>query len=212
MKKWQCTVCGYIHHGVEPPETCPVCGADRSQFVEIRDVDEKLSGAGGGDAKLSPTVSSPMPDASPSSLLDMANNLMIRHHLHPISVHVPNGMVPAIVVFVFLAVLFHAPTLARAAFYNTVFVLLSPPVVLYCGFNEWKIKYKGGTTRIFIAKIAAACVVTVTSVIIVAWYLLSPELAQTGYALRSGFLLLHLVMLAATGVAGFIGGKLVFKD
>jgi uncharacterized membrane protein len=212
MKKWQCTVCGYIHTGDEPPETCPVCGADRSQFVEIRDVDEKLSGAGDGNAKLSPTVSSPTSDASPSSLLDMANNLMIRHHLHPISVHVPNGMVPAIVVFIFLAVLFHAPTLARAAFYNTVFVLLSLPVVLYTGFNEWKIKYKGGTTRIFIAKIAAACVVTVTSVIIVAWYLLSPELAQTGYALRSGFLLLHLVMLAATGVAGFIGGKLVFKD
>ena len=35
MKKWECTVCGYIHEGEEPPEICPVCGADRSKFVEI---------------------------------------------------------------------------------------------------------------------------------------------------------------------------------
>ncbi len=31
--RWQCVVCGYIHTGPEPPEKCPVCGADRSQFV-----------------------------------------------------------------------------------------------------------------------------------------------------------------------------------
>jgi rubrerythrin/uncharacterized membrane protein len=31
--RWQCVVCGYIHTGPEPPDKCPVCGADRSQFV-----------------------------------------------------------------------------------------------------------------------------------------------------------------------------------
>jgi nitrite reductase (NADH) large subunit len=29
---WVCLVCGYVHHGPEPPEECPVCGADRSDF------------------------------------------------------------------------------------------------------------------------------------------------------------------------------------
>ncbi len=29
---WVCSVCGYVHDGEEPPEECPVCGADRSQF------------------------------------------------------------------------------------------------------------------------------------------------------------------------------------
>ena len=29
---WVCTVCGYIHRGAEPPETCPVCGAPRELF------------------------------------------------------------------------------------------------------------------------------------------------------------------------------------
>jgi rubredoxin len=35
MKQWKCTVCGYIHKGDEPPETCPVCGADKSKFIEV---------------------------------------------------------------------------------------------------------------------------------------------------------------------------------
>jgi nitrite reductase (NADH) large subunit len=29
---WVCLICGYVHHGPEPPEECPVCGADRSDF------------------------------------------------------------------------------------------------------------------------------------------------------------------------------------
>ena len=35
MKKWECTVCGYIHEGDEPPDECPVCAADKSMFVEV---------------------------------------------------------------------------------------------------------------------------------------------------------------------------------
>ena len=35
MKKWECTVCGYIHEGEEHPEIGPVFGADPSKSVEI---------------------------------------------------------------------------------------------------------------------------------------------------------------------------------
>jgi rubrerythrin len=35
MKKWKCTVCGYIHLGDEPPDVCPVCGSPREKFVQI---------------------------------------------------------------------------------------------------------------------------------------------------------------------------------
>ena len=34
---WVCTVCGYIHRGAEPPETCPVCGAPRELFERQAD-------------------------------------------------------------------------------------------------------------------------------------------------------------------------------
>ncbi|RNC29640.1 MAG: High molecular weight rubredoxin [Candidatus Dichloromethanomonas elyunquensis] len=33
--KWRCAVCGYIHHGENPPEICPVCGVDSSYFEKI---------------------------------------------------------------------------------------------------------------------------------------------------------------------------------
>lgn len=29
---WRCRVCGYIHHGTQPPESCPICGAPASDF------------------------------------------------------------------------------------------------------------------------------------------------------------------------------------
>ena len=34
MKKFVCSVCGYVHNGDTPPEKCPVCGAPASKFVE----------------------------------------------------------------------------------------------------------------------------------------------------------------------------------
>ena len=34
MKKFVCTVCGYVHVGDAPPEQCPVCHVPASKFVE----------------------------------------------------------------------------------------------------------------------------------------------------------------------------------
>lgn len=31
-KAWKCDVCGYVHQGDEPPETCPLCGVGREMF------------------------------------------------------------------------------------------------------------------------------------------------------------------------------------
>ena len=35
MKKWVCTVCGYVAEGTTPPEKCPVCGVPASKFKEM---------------------------------------------------------------------------------------------------------------------------------------------------------------------------------
>lgn len=35
MKKFRCTICGYIHEGDEAPERCPQCKAPASKFVEV---------------------------------------------------------------------------------------------------------------------------------------------------------------------------------
>ena len=34
MAKYVCSVCGYVHEGPEAPESCPVCRAPKSKFVE----------------------------------------------------------------------------------------------------------------------------------------------------------------------------------
>ena len=34
MKKWICTVCGYVHEGEQPPEKCPQCGVPADKFKE----------------------------------------------------------------------------------------------------------------------------------------------------------------------------------
>ena len=35
MKRWRCSVCGYIHEGAEPPEKCPNCSSPKEKFAEV---------------------------------------------------------------------------------------------------------------------------------------------------------------------------------
>ena len=34
LKKFVCSVCGYVHEGLTPPEACPQCKAPASKFIE----------------------------------------------------------------------------------------------------------------------------------------------------------------------------------
>lgn len=34
MKKWICSICGYVHEGAEAPERCPQCKAPKEKFNE----------------------------------------------------------------------------------------------------------------------------------------------------------------------------------
>ena len=69
-KRWRCTVCGYIHEGDEPPDVCPVCGADRSQFVPD--------------------------DVAEANLLQ---DLIANFRLHSVVAHFPCGLLPTCALF-----------------------------------------------------------------------------------------------------------------
>jgi 4-hydroxymandelate oxidase len=56
MRKWVCTVCGYVEEGREPPARCPICGAAREAFVE----------AGPDGRPLHPLATAPGPAAATS--------------------------------------------------------------------------------------------------------------------------------------------------
>lgn len=52
MKKYICTVCGYLYEGEEPPEVCPICGVGSDKFEEQKEglkwADEHVIGAAQG--------------------------------------------------------------------------------------------------------------------------------------------------------------------
>lgn len=43
MKKWICSVCGYVWEGETPPEACPICKAPASKFNEKKEGEQKLA-------------------------------------------------------------------------------------------------------------------------------------------------------------------------
>lgn len=238
MKKWRCTVCGYIHTGDEPPEKCPVCGADKSMFEEITEAPAEVK---------APETETEKPDSPPPavksdagkpsvqvvddadkdrSALAMARDkvretsfaqfyqgltgLMTQLHAHPISVHMPNGLLPVSVLFVILGALLNIQSLETAAHYNMIVVLPAMPMVLFTGYIDWKNRYNRALTSVFIIKIICGILVTIGVIAIVFWRVADPGV--TDGADRGPFLYLNILTLVPAGVAGYLGGKLVFMD
>ncbi|MCB9481908.1 MAG: hypothetical protein H6680_08850 [Desulfobacteraceae bacterium] len=198
MKQWECGVCGYIHKGEEPPDTCPVCGADKSAFTLINGEDDLQE-----EEIFQETEET---DKKVSGLKAKVDQAILDHHLHPISVHIPNGVIPAAVFFLICGSVFGNESLITAAYYNISLVFIFMPVVLYTGYVEWINRYKKAMTGIFKAKIASAGTVAFLSCLLALWKSFSPD-ASGGF-----YIILHILMLAAAGIAGHIGGKFVFKN
>jgi uncharacterized membrane protein len=211
MKAWKCTICNYVHKGDSPPEKCPVCGADKTKFVEIEIADEPEKEV--SDSKASaPGTSEPetTKPTEPETVYQKMTQLMIKHHAHPILVHTPNGVLPVAGILFILAWVFDATLPAKAAAINLVFVVLALPLVVYTGVLEWQKKYNRADTLLFRIKILAATLTCAACLITLIWYLIDPAVLST--SLSWVFILVNLIMLASAGVAGYIGGKLVFKD
>ena len=45
MRRWRCTICGYIHDGENPPVQCPLCRAPAAMFEEITTPDPDGTGS-----------------------------------------------------------------------------------------------------------------------------------------------------------------------
>ena len=161
MKKWKCIICGYIHEGEEPPESCPICKAPASKFILLKPGEEdtihpgkKPGGAAGKKGKT--------PPPSPSNkdkikalemeikaarrqkvplfrLVDFILAQMVKHHAHPVSVHFPNGVLPVAVLFFAAALLFNVNTLATAGFLQYHCGIFGPSagnICWICGVGE----------------------------------------------------------------------------
>lgn len=244
-KKWRCTVCGYIHEGPEPPDECPVCGADKSAFEELAEDAPETSSPAAADSSIASkkvessqsdgepekpsgekpsgpkTKSRPDPRAYdlgepspglPGKLYHALLDQMLKHHAHPVSVHVPNGVIPFSFLFVLLYIVTGCKALEIAAFVNMVFVVLALPFVIFSGYVEWQKRYRGFPGNRFIQKIVYAAVVASSALILVVWRLFDPDVLAAGSSGRWPHVILYAVMLGAAAMAGLIGGKFVFRD
>ena len=242
MKKFKCSVCGYIHNGNEPPETCPVCGATKDKFVKVIETASDAQNIDNQDIKNNevPESSIERPKPIPIEKIEtlqgdseksnekyeifkekfiyfskkiskqaylLSEKLILKHHIHPRSVHVPNGVLPAAVIFVILAMFFQIANMQTAAFYNLIFVLIAMPLVLFSGYIDWKNKYNQALTNVFLTKMICGGIVFTAALSLVIWQIANPSVFKTH---KITFLIINLIMLAAAGVAGHFGGKLVF--
>jgi rubredoxin/uncharacterized membrane protein len=215
VRRWRCSVCGYIHSGDEPPQPCPVCAADRSQFVEIDADGNRIAGEDTAVPSVVAVVGSGANPSKPSpagrkTMLERVAGLVLSLHLHPITVHFPNGILPAVLVFLGTGVYFNIAALEIAAYYNLIFVLIMLPVVLATGFIEWRLRYNGAKTFVFITKIFCALVVLAATNILVFWRLIDPAVLAAESPYRLIYLGVAAGLLGAAGIAGHLGGKLVF--
>lgn len=200
MKQWRCSVCNYIHEGEEPPEQCPVCGADKDKFVAIEDE----SGQAVHETVQKDVVS------TPATAAERLTAQILDNHLHPISVHGPNGIIPMVVLFVAIAVVLQVESFGSAAYLSMIFVLLSMPPVLFSGYVTWKEKYNGKMSPLFKKKIAASAVATFLLCALVLWKTVRPDILSDASLDRFIFLFWSVVLLGAVGLAGHLGGQLVF--
>ena len=228
MKKWRCSVCGYVHTGDEPPEKCPVCGADRSKFVEIVEESPPPQDEPGiatpSEATPQQSVSEPIHDpgfdvpekdvpktrqTAFQKYYAEATRLMVKYHAHPILVHIPNGVVPVAILFLALSMLFQATGLEAASFYNMIIVVLVMPKVLFSGYNYWKNRLGGKLTNFILTKMICGATIFLLGLILVVWRWVDPMVALAHSPSRMIYLFLHLVILGAAAIAGYLGGTLI---
>jgi rubredoxin/uncharacterized membrane protein len=180
--RWKCSVCGYIHEGDEPPEKCPVCGADRSQFVLVEE--EKTS-----------------------LLKDMAANF----RLHSVVVHFPCGLIPTCALFLLLSFSLGYADLEKSAFWILLVVVVATPVSLASGLYAWRKHFEGRQASIFFKKIILALSLLVFGLVAILLRHDHPELLSVSDWHRWLYLFCIGGMLFCVMLLGHYGSKLVFQ-
>lgn len=133
-----------------------------------------------------------------------------RYQLHPIAVHIPNGMVPVAGIFMAAGCLFQIQGLVFAAYVNLAVITLSMPGVILTGIASWQHRYKGATTALFRTKLVCSALVLAGAVLILLFQALYPVNVHRLTGSAKALVAAYLLLLIPTIRAGSLGGKLVF--
>jgi hypothetical protein len=105
--------------------------------------------------------------------------------------------------------LFQAAGLESASFYNMIIVVLVMPKVLFTGYNDWKHRLGGKLTNLILTKMICGVIVLLLGLFLVVWRWMDPMVAMAYSQSRMTYLFLHLIILGAAAIAGYLGGKLI---
>jgi len=132
-------------------------------------------------------------------------------HLHPMCVHFPQALFPVAFASALLYLALGIRECEAGAYLCAFFGLLSSPAAILSGVIDWKLRFRGGMTRVFKIKIAGSALLVVLALPAVLLRAYHPDLLL--HPLQ-GAGLSYLSLLAACvadcTVLGFYGGRLVF--
>jgi PAS domain S-box-containing protein len=182
-KRWQCTVCGYLHDGEEPPDVCPVCGADRSRFIPL-----EVQKAG------------------------LLQSMVAAFKLHPVAAHFPAGLLPTTAFLLLLYLVDGTAAFEAAAFWLLMIATAVVPVSLVSGLHDWRKYFGGQRASIFTRKITLALTLLVLGLSASAVRYGRPELFSLGGWPLWLYLACLAGMLACVVFLGHYGAVLVSRS
>ncbi len=189
-KRWRCTICGYIHEGDLPPESCPVCHAAAEKFELVEEAGAGLSVA---------TV--------------LKSEL---HHIykvfapHAVAAHFPTALVPTATLFLFFVLLFGYQPLEFSALALLAVTIAVIPITMITGFIVWCRDYQKSDSAVFKKKIALAWILLAVSAATLLLRFWHPDIMVAGGLPTAFYFFLHLLMLTCVTLLGHYGATLVY--
>lgn len=181
-QKWKCTVCGHLHEGAQPPEFCPVCGADGAKFIPLEQLKVNL-------------------------LHDMIETFV----LHPVAAHFPNGLIPTAAFFLLLTLLSGNVYTEHAVYYLLGVVLAVIPVSMASGIRDWRTRFHGERALIFYKKMGLAGILFVLVLAAVWLRSARPSLLAEPGGGKWAYVAVVLAMLPVVTLLGHYGAKLAYQ-
>lgn len=192
IRKWRCTVCGYIHQGDAPPESCPVCHAPAEKFELVAEEQQSRS--------LFAMVQ--------RELQQLRENFVA----HAVFAHFPVALTSTSFLFLMLFLFRGNEALEFSIFALLLVVGVSAPLTFVSGLRDWKKHYQGKRAAIFIKKVWLGRCLLLLLAVALFWRWQVPAVLTDGGLSAGVFLLLHLLMLGCVTLLGHYGGILVFGD
>ena len=181
-RKWRCGKCGSIHEGPEPPHLCPRCGEAGSRFVPVR-----------------------------GRIYRFFRDFCDTFVLHAVAAHFSNGLLPATVLFLLLALISGDPYFERTVLHLIVLALCVTPLSFFSGFRDWRTKFGGGRAPIFYRKMWLSGLLFLLEGSAAGIRLAYPEVLNHGGIFKWLYAGSLLGALPVVVLLGHYGGKLAFQ-